>query len=268
MTPDRPAVPAEALAALSAARDRLGASLVAAWLHGSAVAGGLRPDSDVDVVLVVDPPMSAAARQALLADLMRISGRPGPADPRRPLELVVFDKPDLAVLTYPPRCAFHYGEWLRARFEAGALPRPEANPDFVIVLAQVRQAAVTLAGPPPHALLPEVPRNVLRRAIGDALPRLVADLVGDERNVLLTLARMACTLETGEIVPKDVAAAWAMPRLSTPSADLLDCARRAYLGDVADDWRDLGPQVAALAGALSDRVAALAHSADVRSPAP
>ena len=41
----------------------------------------------------------------------------------------------------------------------------------------------------------------------------MADLEGDVRNVLLTLARVWFTLETGTIASKDVAADWAITRL-------------------------------------------------------
>jgi predicted nucleotidyltransferase len=251
-------IPAEAAEALAAARYCLGASLAAAYLHGSAVVGGLRPDSDVDILLVTDRPLSDQERRRFLADLMRISGRPKDPDGRRPLEVTIFGTADLAPLGYPPRSEFHYGEWLRAGFEGGALAQPQSNPDFVIVIAQTRQAALTLAGPPPDRILPEIPAQTVRRAIGEARAGLLADLRGDERNVLLTLARMWCTLETGRIVPKDVAAEWAAARIGGPSAALLDQVRRAYLGQVADDWRKMGAEAAALARDLSDRVAARA----------
>lgn len=250
-------VPAEAREALSAARAILDERLVAAYLHGSAVSGGLRPDSDVDILLVADRPMTATMRQGLLARLMRISGRPHTADGRRPLEVVVFGTAGLAAMPYPPRAEFHYGEWLRAGFAAGARPQAEANPDFVIVVAQARQAAVTLAGPPPRDLLPEISDRDLRRAIGDARKDLIAGLHGDERNVLLTLARMWCTLATGRIVAKDAAAEWVLPRLDGASAALLDRARRGYLGLVADDWSGLALSAEALAKHLGDHVAAL-----------
>ncbi len=258
MNHNRPSVPVEASAAVAAALNRFGASLVAAYLHGSAVAGGLRPDSDVDVMLVVDRPMDDRTRRLFLADLLRISGRPNPADAKRPLELVVFSTADLAAMPYPPRSEFVYGEWLRAGFEAGAVPQPHANPDFVVVIAQTRQAALILLGPQPRDLLPEIPDRDLRRAIGDARQDLMANLHGDERNVLLTLARMWCTLQTGMIVSKDVAAEWAAARLSGQSATLLHRAGLAYLGLEEDVWQSLGSQVEAVAGDLSERVAALA----------
>ena len=47
---------------------------------------------------------------------------------------------------------------------------------------------------------------------------------------------MIVTLETGEIVSKDDAARRVMSGLPPGSRELLDLARRGYLGDIADDW--------------------------------
>lgn len=80
MQEETPRTPAEALAALRIAKDLFGGSLSAVYLHGSAVSGGLRPQSDVDLLLVIEQPMTDAMRESLLGSLMRISGR-HPATP-------------------------------------------------------------------------------------------------------------------------------------------------------------------------------------------
>lgn len=250
-------VPAEAIQAMAVARDCLDDSLVAAYLHGSAVVGGLRPDSDVDILLVIDRPIPDETRRRFLAELMRISGLPNSIDPRRPLELIVFNIADLDDTPYPARSEFIYGEWLRDAFEAGKVPQPEADPEFTVLLAQTRQAARTLTGPEPRHLLPAIPDRDLQRAIGDTLNGLLATLDGDERNVLLTLARMWYTLKTGKIVPKDVAAEWATQHLSGTAAALMEHARLAYLGFAQDDWKARRSDVEMVARDLGDRVRSL-----------
>jgi len=231
-------IPPEASQALAVVQQCLGDSVLAVYLHGSAVAGGLRPMSDVDLMVIVNRPTTPLDRQQLVAELLRISGRypPKPGD-ARPLEVIVFQRADLSPLAFPPRSEFLYGEWLREAFEAGAVPEPAANPDSTLVLAQARLTGVPLMGPPPAALLPPIPVEGIRSAITQARPALLADLRGDERNVLLTLARMWRTLATGEFVPKDVAADWAMERLPAASGELLGLARDGYLGTRTDDWR-------------------------------
>ncbi len=230
-------IPREASQALSVVRERLRKSLLAVYLHGSAVSGGLRSHSDVDVLAVTGSPMEPESRMRLAADLMEISGRhPFAPGGQRPIELIIFMRANLATPTYPARCDFIYGEWLRNAYEAGEIPGPVCDPELTLVLAQARREAKALSGPEPDELLPMIPQADIRRAIGDCLPALAESFAGDERNVLLTLARMWRTLVDSEFVPKDVAAEWAESRLPEEHAVVLADARRAYLGLCEDAW--------------------------------
>lgn len=233
-----PSIPREATDALPLLTGRLGSSARAIYLHGSAVAGGLRKRSDVDLLVIVEESLSATTRARLPADLMAISGL-YPFDPagRRPLEVIIFRSIDLQPMPYPMRAEFVYGEWLRGALEEGLVPQAEANPEYTLLLAQARREAVPLMGPDIIRLVPEIPANMIPRAIHDLLPSLLETVDGDARNVLLTLARMWGTLVTGEFVAKDAAADWAGPQLSDRGAATLSRARDAYLGQEED-----GPQ--------------------------
>ncbi len=252
------APPAEALAVSTVVEDLFGAALAAVYLHGSAVAGGLRPRSDVDVLVVAERPMTQAMRERLLAALLRLSA-PHPARPGGPrcVDLMVFSVSDLASSAYPARCAFVYGEWLRAAFEAGARPAPVADPEHTLVLAQARHGAKALVGPPATVLLPQIPDDRVRRAMRDALPALLANATGDAGNVLLTLARMWRTATTGDFVSKDAAAAWAVPRLPDPAAAVLAKVRANYLGRTGAGWEASRTDVLRATADLQRRVVAL-----------
>lgn len=248
-------LPPEASDALRALQMRLPESLLAAYLHGSAASGGLRPHSDVDLLAIVDKSIDCENAKRLASDLLRLSGRyPFDAAGRRPLELIIFTLPDLSAPRYPARCNFLYGEWLRASYEEGNPPGPTADPEYTLILAQARQEAKTLFGPDAKELLPVIPQSDIRRAIGDALPALLATLPGDERNVLLTLARMWRTAQTGDFAPKDAAAAWAAGRLPDEQAGVLAQAREEYLGLRGNDWRSQRRELRQTACALQDCV--------------
>lgn len=242
---------------LAALGEVLGNDLLALYLHGSATAALLRPRSDLDLLAVTAAEPTAGQRRRLLAALLRLSvPYPAPADGPRCLDLALFVRADLGV-GYPPRAAFVYGEWLRADYEAGQPPDPFRSPDHVLVLEQARQTALPLHGPAATDLLPAIPAGAIRRAMHDVLPPLLAELDGDERNVLLTLARLWHTAATGDFVAKDVAAAWAMPQLAAPDSATLDLARRGYLEERSDDWSHRGAEASALASDLRRRIEAL-----------
>ncbi|PMR78751.1 aminoglycoside adenylyltransferase family protein [Billgrantia endophytica] len=229
-------LPEEAIHALRAVRHFLDDSAIAAYLFGSAVMGGLRPDSDVDVLVIVEEGLTNEMRQQLVAALMTISGRVDIETSARPLELTIVRLTDITPWRYPPSAEFVYGEWLRQAFEAGHIPPPTHDPDLAIVLKKARDDSITLLGPDASRLLDPVPAEDIRRALAESLPSLLDDIEGDERNVVLTLARMWLTAATGDIAPKDIAARWAMDRLPSEQAALLDIARRGYLGECQDRW--------------------------------
>lgn len=87
-----------------------------------------------------------------------------------------------------------------------------------------------LLGPRPAEVFDPVPRADLVRAMVDGLNALLDRLPTDTRNVLLTLARIQCTLATGEIRSKDRAAEWVIERLPRHDRAVLARARAIYLG--------------------------------------
>lgn len=209
--------------------------MVGIYLFGSAVVGGLRPDSDVDVFAVSREPLSKGARKRLAEKLMTLSGRHRERASVRPIELTVVTLSDVVPWRYPPQSEFLYGEWLRQSVRLRAGLRPEPDPDLAIVLSTIRQHSIAMHGPRASNLLDAVPPADVQRAMLESLPKLMRSAEGDERNVLLTLARMWMTSATGAIEPKDVAAAWALTRLPAGHSDVLQLARAAYLGESVDD---------------------------------
>lgn len=243
------AAPDQIAQVAAALRRVCGEGLLALYLHGSAAGGGLRPQSDLDVLAVLDRAMSDAQRRALLAALLPLSGRhPAPPGGPRSVEVMVFAQSALS--RHDAQAEFVYGEWLRDSFESGTVPAPATDPDHLLVLAQARRRAIPLLGPDPREILPEISPRQVRHAMRDALPALLDGLQGDERNTLLTLARMWHTARTGRFADKDAAAGWAIARLDRADAALLDAARQAYLGEGRDDWRGREAEVRRAADSL------------------
>lgn len=204
----------------------LGAEAIGTYLHGSAVVGGLRPASDVDVLVVSRRPMADRERRALVDGLLAISGSTADV---RPVELTVVVQSEVRPWRFPPTGDFLYGEWLREQFEAGAAPQPEPAPDLALLVSMVRAGGHPLAGPPPAQVLDPVPPADLVRASLAGIPGLLDDLAGDTRNVVLTFARIWTTLATGEIRSKDAAADWALARLPAEHRPVLEHATWLYL---------------------------------------
>src|SRR5574344_1684122 len=123
-----------------------------------------------------------------------------------------------------------YGEWLREQFDKGAIPEPTYDPDLAILLSQLRENSINLFGPEATEVIEPVPMTDIRRAIKESLPGLIASIEGDERNVILTLARMWLTSSSGRICSKD-------------QATLLEKAKKAYLEDYDDKWEGMETEI-------------------------
>jgi len=227
-------------------RDVLGDSAVAAYRYGSAVAGGLRPSSDLDILAVSGRSLTDDERSAIAQRLLPISGSAAVGGSARSIELTVLARPVLTPLRYPASIELQYGDWMRAELEHGVAPEwPRPDPDVAVLIETARRAAVPLLGPPAAAVLDPVPRADLIQAMVDLVPVILPGIEegDDRRNGLLTLARIWTTLASGEIRPKDEAADWALARLPEEHRPVLAHARAVYVGEESEDWSDLVSRV-------------------------
>ncbi|HEY1080613.1 MAG TPA: AadA family aminoglycoside 3''-O-nucleotidyltransferase [Prosthecobacter sp.] len=217
-------------------RKLLGSTLEAIHLYGSAVEGGLKPHSDLDLLVTVTTPPPEASRRALLIELLKMSSPPGHDAPLRPLEVTVIARDEIFPWRHPARRELQFGEWLRQDLQAGRFEPPVLDPDLAILLTKARQHSVPLFGRPAANLFEPVPHTDFVQALSDtlALWTTETDWLGDERNIVLTLARIWYSASTGNIAPKDVAANWALERLPVEHQFVLSHARAAYLGEAED----------------------------------
>ena len=216
---------------LSLVAEVLGPDVAGAYLFGSAVIGGLRPESDLDVLVVLRRPTTRPEKERLVEGLLALSGHPH----RLELTIVADEALD-----------FQYGDWWRREFEGGNVEPwsgTAAANDLTVLIAMVLAAGRPLLGPPPGELLPPVSRADLARATLDGIDPLLGDLDDDTRNVVLTLARIWTTLGTGEFRSKDAAADWVLERIPEEHRAVLARARAIYLGEEPERWDDLRAQV-------------------------
>lgn len=213
------------------------------------------------MLVLVQRPTTEAERRSITDGLLAISGRRRRHPDDRPVELTIAVQSDVRPWRYSPRSEYQYGEWLRAEYVAGLTPGPTASSDLAPLLTMILQGGRALFGPLPAEVFDPVPVADLRRAIVEGIPGLLADLEGDEANVLLTFARIWTTVATGQIVSKDKAANWAIERLPAAHRPTIEQARDVYLGIGDDPWEGLGDSVRAVIAVMTDAIEALESSA-------
>jgi CTP:molybdopterin cytidylyltransferase MocA/predicted nucleotidyltransferase len=226
-------------------REVLGPAATGGYLLGSAVLGGLRPQSDLDVLVVAARPTTRAEKQRLVDRLLAVSGHEAPDGRWRRVELTIVIESEIKPWRFPPRFDFQYGDWLRAEFEAGDLEpwSSTTSPDLASLLTIVLLGNTRVFGPPPSTLIDPVPRaDLIAATVGD-VDSLLERLEDDTRNVILTLARIWSTAATGAIRSKDAAAGWALERLPDEHRAVLARARAAYAAGAEERWDDVDAQI-------------------------
>ena len=128
-----------------------------------------------------------------------------------------------------PEREFQFGEWLRREYEAGLVPAPQRDHDLAPLVATVLMASEALIGPDAGEPLDPVPQSGLVSSMCAAIPSLIDEVETDTTNVLLTLARMWHTKETGRIATKDAAASWVLERMPVELRRALEHARTVCL---------------------------------------
>lgn len=223
----------------------LASTLLAVHLYGSALDGGLKPLSDIDALVAVAARPTEAVRQALMRDLLSLSASPGQRQDLRALEVTVVVLNEIVPWRHPAMRELQFGEWLRQDILAGAIAPAVIDPDLTILLTKVRQKSIALIGPAAEELFDPVPERDLLRALSDTLKlwNSPPDWANDERNIVLTLARMWFSAATGKIAAKDVAADWAIEHLPVAFQLILVEARQAYLGQCEDRLASRGDHV-------------------------
>ncbi|WP_131782210.1 aminoglycoside adenylyltransferase domain-containing protein [Legionella gresilensis] len=214
--------------------------LLGVYLYGSAIIGGLQKYSDLDLFVVASRSTTAKDKAQLITELLKISGIYLKGI-KRSVELTIVVKSEINPWRYPPLFDFQYGEWLRKEFESGNHVPWLTNkmPDLALIITQVILASNILFGPNPTQLLPYVPYTDVIKASLEALDILIVELNHDTRNVLLTLARIWCTVSTATIRSKPDAATWAIQHLPKNYKLVMQRARAICLGKEHDYWTDI-----------------------------
>lgn len=210
--------------------------LQAIHLYGSALDGGLKPSSDIDLLVTVSAAPDESTRKRLMLDLLNVSAPPGFHKTSRALEVTVVSYREVVPWRHPARRELQFGEWLREDLLSGRFETPTLDHDLAILFTKVRQHSLSLMGAEAVAMFDPVPKGDFLKALSETLSlwESPTDWAGDERNVLLTLARIWYSASTGQIAPKDVAAAWLLERVPSEHQDILREAREAYLGHCQD----------------------------------
>lgn len=210
----------------------LGDSLNTIHLYGSTLHGGLKPLSDIDLLVTIHVPLTEQQRKRLMRELLAVSAWPGSDPTLRALEITILLSETIKQWRYPPHRELQFGEWLREDINSGIFEPPQIDPDVAILLTKVRLHNIAILGEDAAHTFAPIPLEDLSQAIKATLAQWNSsdDWQGDECNIILALARIFYTLSTHDIASKSEAVDWLLNRTSHISHQrLLAAAQHAYL---------------------------------------
>lgn len=246
--------------------DFLGDALTGLYVHGSLCLGAYYPGrSDLDMLAVVNRPLSPKERNHLMLAFLHLHRRPAP------IELSIMVHEDLKVWKHPAPYQFHFSDYWRKRYAEMAYWEDESfwqyegersDPDLACHVTLARQFGIALHGPPLAVLSSAVPGSDLWHSLRIDAEELMAPLTSpasdhkvmissQEAIGVLTLARIWSFRETGLIYSKLEAAEWAMPRLPEKLRFIVKEATAIYLEPsltyscLVQNWNELREQLLA-----------------------
>lgn len=242
-------------ALLSAIQEVLGERFLGLYIHGSLANGDFIPQrSDIDFLVVTENELP----DELLSALTAMHARLASSGLKWATKLEGSYIPRDALHRYDPSRALHPALRVDGTFAVDG-----HGMDWVIQRHELRESALTLAGPPLAGLIdPVQPQEILQAARGTLFEwwqPMLADpsrlQTGEYRAyAVLTMCRALYTLQHAAVAPKSVAARWAQANLEPRWSGLIE---RALA------WPD-GPQPEDLEGTLSFIRYTLDRSRDFR----
>lgn len=226
------AIRSQVAAAAGILKNHLTETLNSLHLYGSALQGGLKPLSDIDLLVTVTAPLTETQRAELMTELLSVSAWPGTNPELRALEITILDISSVKPWRYPARRELQFGEWLRQDILNGIYEPAMTDPDLAILLTKARMHNMPLLNGDAATVFDAVPQTDLKRAFSATLAQwnTSEDWENEECNIILALSRIAYTLTTGHIASKADAAAWLAESVTDPQQQqLLLAARHTYL---------------------------------------
>ncbi len=226
-------------------KNALGEDLLGIYLYGSSTAGGLQKFSDIDLFAVSNRETTYEEKKQLVNALLKISGIYSVSKDLKPIELTIVVKSEVNPWQYPPKFDFQYGDWLRKDFENGNIEpwKTKENPNLALIITQLLLSNKILFGLNPNQLLPPIPYKDFITATTTEVDNLMNDIDWDTRNVLLSLARIWCTLETNTIRSKTDAVSWTIEKIPNEYRPVLERVKAILLGEENENWEDIIDEV-------------------------
>lgn len=212
-------------------REILGGKLTGMYLHGSLAFGCFTwATGDIDFLVVVETPLTALEKEALIRVLLDLT----PSAPPKGLEMSVVLRKSCNPVVHPVPFELHFSNAhkLRAEADLSAYCRDMhgTDPDLAAHFTVVRAVGQAVYGPPVEEVFSEVPRSAYADSILFDVADAAADIAENPVYCTLNLCRVLAYLAEGRVLSKQQGGQWGLTHLPAAYHPLLQGALAAYAG--------------------------------------
>ena len=227
--------------------------LVGVYLHGSAVMGCFNPEkSDVDLIVVVNRPMSDPVKRAFLERVVDLNGQ-GPA---KGIEMSVVLREVCEPFVYPTPYELHFSAGHLAAYREdpeGYIRRMQGDDkDLAAHFTIIRARGRCLYGAPIEDVFDQVPRRDYLDAIWYDVENAPEEIAAYPMYLTLNLARVLAYRTEGKVLSKKEGGEWALGNVPERFHPLLRTALADYGGDTEEAYDTEAAE--AYAGYMLDRI--------------
>lgn len=189
-------------------------NLVGVYLHGSATMGCFNPEkSDIDVIVVVNRPMSKQTKKELMDCIVNINNMA----PQKGLEMSVVLRSNCKPFIYPTPFELHFSPmhlgWYRSNPDDYVEKMNGEDEDLAAHFTVITQRGKCLVGLPIKEVFGEVPMEYYMDSIWNDVCDAESDIIDNSMYLILNLARVLAYKMEKNVLSKKEGGEWALATL-------------------------------------------------------
>ena len=214
-------------------KDILQDNLVGVYLHGSLAMGCFNPQrSDIDLIIVVDEPLSDSIKKEYLKMVVEHNYR----GPEKGIEMSVVLKRVCKPFIYPTPYELHFSaghlDWYKENPEEYIREMKGVDKDLAAHFTIINKRGKCLYGAPIKDVFAEVPASDYMDSIWFDVEHAKKEIKLYPMYLTLNLARVLAYKEEGLVLSKKEGAEWAVNTLPDEYHHLIQDALRDYIEDI------------------------------------
>lgn len=204
-------------------------NLTGVYLHGSSVMGCFNPDkSDIDLIVVVDRPLSDPVKRAFL-DMTAAYNELGPA---KGIEMSIVRREVCDPFVYPTPYELHFSaghlDWYQEDPDDYIREMKGTDKDLAAHFTILYHRGRCLYGPPVREVFAEVPSRDYMDSIWYDIEGAAEEIAEYPMYLTLNLTRVLAYREEGLVLSKKEGGEWALGCLPSEFRPLIEDALREY----------------------------------------